>query len=91
MQLGKDFYSIIFSEKTMWFCLSSHKSFIDIVKVSWQRVQYVKLMKVVGELLQISVAAKYHKGFIEGICFLAEVRVDFNISFVFLFCCCCIC
>lgn len=65
----------------MQFCLSSHKSFIDIVKVSWQRVQYVKLMNVVGGLLQTSVAAKYHKGLIEVTYSLAQVRIDFTSVF----------
>lgn len=38
-------------------------------------------MNVVGGLLQLSVAAKYHKGFIEDICFLAQRRVDFTLVF----------
>lgn len=29
----------------------------------------------------MSVTAKYHKGFIEDICFLAQVRVDFTLVF----------
>lgn len=29
----------------------------------------------------MSEAAKYHKGFIEGICFLAQVRVGFTLVF----------
>lgn len=71
LQLSKRLLQGSFAQKAMQFCLCFHKSFIDIVKVSWQYVQYVKLMNVVGGLLQLSVAAKYHKGFKEDICFFA--------------------
>lgn len=87
-QLGKRLLFYSFSQQTLQFCLCSHKSFIDVAEVSWCQVQDGKLMEVVGGLLQMSVAAEYHKGFIRDICFLAQVRVDFTVV-LFLFYCIC--